>query len=99
MVREEKKEKKKKEKKKKKKQDDDEDELDKMLEELALEIEGKKPPPSKDAPAATPAGDEVRVTPLPLFPLLLVVLVELPSCSLVFSLEHEQMGPGVRGSS
>ncbi|XP_029851651.3 eukaryotic translation initiation factor 5B [Ixodes scapularis] len=58
VVREEKKEKKKKEKKKKKKQDDDEDELDKMLEELALEIEGKNPPPSKDAPAATPAGDE-----------------------------------------
>ncbi|CAN8006854.1 unnamed protein product, partial [Ixodes hexagonus] len=58
VVKEEKKEKKKKEKKKKKKQDEDEDELDKMLEELALEIEGKKPTPSKDAPTATPAGEE-----------------------------------------
>ncbi|XP_064481315.1 eukaryotic translation initiation factor 5B-like [Ornithodoros turicata] len=42
--------KKKEKKKKKKKKDEDEDELDKMLEELALEIEGKKPPAPKEAP-------------------------------------------------
>lgn len=58
VVKEEKKEKKKKEKKKKKNQDDDE--LEKMLEELTLEIEGKKPPPTKEslAAAAAAAGQE-----------------------------------------
>ncbi|XP_050040088.2 uncharacterized protein eIF5B [Dermacentor andersoni] len=57
VVKEEKKEKKKKEKKKKKNQDDDE--LEKMLEELTLEIEGKKPPPTKESlTAAAAAGQE-----------------------------------------
>lgn len=56
VVKEEKKEKKKKEKKKKKNQDDDE--LEKMLEELTLEIEGKKPPPTKESLAAAAAGQE-----------------------------------------
>lgn len=54
VVKEEKKEKKKKEKKKKKNQDDDE--LEKMLEELTLEIEGKKPPPTKESLAAAAAA-------------------------------------------
>lgn len=55
---EEKKGKKSKKKERKKKHDDDEEDLDKMMEELALEIQGKKADPVKEStPVSTPIDE------------------------------------------